>query len=1074
MIQNHGQGCHALPEASRLCWSLPPGRLPKPGSPHAARGQAATNSSSSFKLLQRPPPRGLREKHVVHAASPDSVDISEEVTAKFLEALEFDDPESLVIPNSRKAYNDQLHECAISRPAQVEKAEMLLERMQQSVESRIRPNTVTYNLVLQSYAEAEPPRTEAAATLLARMEEAGASVDAEASEEPGVHPNVLTYTTVMKAYANMAPPKAEEAAAILRRMEASGISADVVAYTTVVNAYASCLPARDAQAEALVKEMEQLDDEDAQPNTVTYNSLITALVHARPPRLQDAKEVLERMRQSPSREQRPNTSTLSILINALANADPPQGAEAEALLREMEESDDPDMQPDIIAYNSMMHVYSVTGDPVSGKRLLKTMEAVGKPSIMPSLFTCNMLISAYANADPPQPENAQYVMRRMERSRDAELLPDTVSYSALIAAYIKCSPPRTQEAEDILVFMEDSGDPFVMPNTVTYNNLLATYANTRPIKLKKALQMLDDMHKRPESKPDTLSYNNILNAYANCRPLQLREMEKIVDLMLESSDPYVKASHGPQMLSRQAAALRCSLGKPRPSDALSARPLSVQTALAGHSFALGFHDSMLRHCGLQALMWRIHPFHFMDAHPRGGVDSRTFYWLAMAYVRKSAAAGLEVVRRMKAAGVAPNIQIYNVIISAVVQQRHVDTEMVRSILREAEDEGLTPDTVTYNTMMNAYASYPAQIDEAYELLEQMESRGAEEPGRPDLITYSTLLSAHANSRVPDVERAEALLQRMEGSEDVSLRPNTVAYNTMMKLYAGEGVAGRGGAAAAEELLVRMQASSRQNAQPTTVSFNTLISAYANALPAEVDACEKVLSDMEKLEQPEMTPDHISYSSVINAHGKASTVDPNRARGILDRMLNRGCKADVVLYSSLMVVCARADDEFLEDAVTIAQWAFDQVEKCNSHCYVQLIKVFGRCGQHDQVMRLLKKARAEHVVNRFVYNAAMQSSGTAANVLAIYEHMQKDAVAGDTLTTILVNQATQGGDPRPPSGRAKQTGSRGITLRKDRGDAERIVTSADDASGNRQPQRRERPIIRKSRPVIIKRSDKNAS
>eukprot|EP00854_Cymbomonas_tetramitiformis_P004272 gene4272-5259_t len=339
--------------------------------------------------------------------------------------------------------------------------------------------------------------------------------------------------------------------------------------------------------------------------------------------------------------------------------------------------------------------------------------------------------------------------------------------------------------------------------------------------------------------------------------------------------------------------------------------------------------------------------------------------------------------------------------------------------------------------------------EAYELLEQMESRGAEEPGRPDLITYSTLLSAHANSRVPDVERAEALLQRMEGSEDVSLRPNTVAYNTMMKLYAGEGVAGRGGAAAAEELLVRMQASSRQNAQPTTVSFNTLISAYANALPAEVDACEKVLSDMEKLEQPEMTPDHISYSSVINAHGKASTVDPNRisnpapvcplegglpaayflfarwfpmfcarivkggARETLQGEVymgrgKAGCKADVVLYSSLMVVCARADDEFLEDAVTIAQWAFDQV--------------FGRCGQHDQVMRLLKKARAEHVVNRFVYNAAMQSSGTAANVLAIYEHMQvllragvwrlptlspddgvvtqKDAVAGDTLTTIL--------------------------------------------------------------------------
>ena len=236
---------------------------------------------------------------------------------------------------------------------------------------------------------------------------------------------------------------------------------------------------------------------------------------------------------------------------------------------------------------------------------------------------------------------------------------------------------------------------------------------------------------------------------------------------------------------------------------------------------------------------------------------------------------------------------------------------------------ITPDTVSYNSVMNAYAIAATRdgeaAKEAQQLLGRMEEMALNEAGgdgssrpvgivRPNAISFNTVILALANSGQPD--KAEELLSHMEDiclaiventdsnsnlangcaigdDAPISCMPNTITYNSCILAWAKAGDPHR-----AENLLKRMMELSLErnddDLKADCISVNTVLHAWAvSRQRGAAEHAESLLRHMETLYlsgNEDVQPDKISYTSVIAAWASSKHSDAaNRALKLLQEM-----------------------------------------------------------------------------------------------------------------------------------------------------------------------------------------------
>lgn len=256
-----------------------------------------------------------------------------------------------------------------------------------------------------------------------------------------------------------------------------------------------------------------------------------------------------------------------------------------------------------------------------------------------------------------------------------------------------------------------------------------------------------------------------------------------------------------------------------------------------------------------------------------------------------------------------------------------NAEKAEELLNELEelyenstDETLAPNTIIYNSVLNAWSTVRGGIGRAEAILDRMEElHGAgNDDVSPDAFTFSSLIKAWtaaassgrggrkaAGSGGGDTdddtdllgrsaaERAQQLLDRMEqlyrnGDDDV--KPNKVVYNSVIHAWARSGEAGS--AQRAENLLARMQQQAKvgdgdDDVMPDVVTFNSVIDAWARA--DEYGSAEKAENMLNSMERQYITgdesvkPDIKSINSCINAWSRTGGPGAGlRAEQLLDR------------------------------------------------------------------------------------------------------------------------------------------------------------------------------------------------
>ena len=325
---------------------------------------------------------------------------------------------------------------ARSVPSRPEEAERMLGSMQQA---KLKAHCATFTLVAVAYASAEPARPEDAERLLGLM------------KSSGVKPDGAMHGAVIRAFSSAQPPRPQEAR---RALDKAGKVAAAASYVDVATAFANAQPAaQPEESEGVLRDMRKAKDmprdDPAYGEALgqAHCVVVAAYISAQPPRLEDAERVMAAMRAAcASGEAAAGLSmatadvqaTVTMLIEALASAKPSRAVDAERVLLRMTEAGVSvgdtyvHCPPSMCSYQDR-HIYVMLSASSSRGTVIRTSV------YQHSRRRYTLVVQAYAQAQPPLPEEAERVLVGMAKAGvGAEL----AAYDACVDAYIQSLPTR--------------------------------------------------------------------------------------------------------------------------------------------------------------------------------------------------------------------------------------------------------------------------------------------------------------------------------------------------------------------------------------------------------------------------------------------------------------------------------------------------------------------------------------------------------------------------------------------------------------------------------------------------------
>jgi hypothetical protein len=231
---------------------------------------------------------------------------------------------------------------------------------------------------------------------------------------------------------------------------------------------------------------------------------------------------------------------------------------------------------------------------------------------------------------------------------------------------------------------------------------------------------------------------------------------------------------------------------------------------------------------------------------------------------------------------------------------------------------VAPNTYTFNTVLDSFANNSPKdqnaAKDAAKLLAVMEQisrmRGSTTHNadnnknhnhsvQPDTITYNTVLKAYAKSKARNAAtKAELLLEKMrheyEVNGNVLVKPNDVSFNSVIAAYAHHSRSlDITSVQSSQKILLQMIDLSKNNnnenkythLQPSVVSFTTVMDAWAKSkVPQKANNTWLMLKHLKELYRstgnPALRPNIISYNTLLNACAFSADFDTEERKKAL--------------------------------------------------------------------------------------------------------------------------------------------------------------------------------------------------
>lgn len=256
----------------------------------------------------------------------------------------------------------------------------------------------------------------------------------------------------------------------------------------------------------------------------------------------------------------------------------------------------------------------------------------------------------------------------------------------------------------------------------------------------------------------------------------------------------------------------------------------------------------------------------------------------------------------------PDVYTYSILIKSCLQVFAFDK--VRMLLSDMVSQGIKPNTVTYNTLIDAYGKAGKFAEMESALAEMLSIRHCQ----PDVWTMNSTLRAFGNSG--QIEMMEKCYEKFQGA---GIEPNIRTFNILLDSYGKAGnyekmsavmeymqkyhyswtivtynvvidAFGKAGDIKQMEFLFRLMQSER--VKPNCVTFCSLVRAYGRAGKAE-----KIGSVLRVIENTDVTLDTVFFNCLVDAYGRMERFA--EMKEVLQMMKNKGFKPDLVTYRTMI-------------------------------------------------------------------------------------------------------------------------------------------------------------------------------
>lgn len=358
----------------------------------------------------------------------------------------------------------------------------------------------------------------------------------------------------------------------------------------------------------------------------------------------------------------------------------------------------------------------------------------------------------------------------------------------------------------------------------------------------------------------------------------------------------------------------------------------------------------------------------------------------------------------------PNVASYNIVIDVWTKRAGHESLSSRSNrskeraleaarrahgwFEQMKNSGITPNTVTYNTVITAYsrAGFPRESEK---LLQEMittyqnnqdgrishsppiSTTSNETPGvdssdkvtsmmttKPDVQSFTSVLAGWARvGTLEAAERSDELLRVMNLPE-VNIQPNVETYGSCIHCWARVAGGKKVSRDLHEHAVKRAEAlyfemSEERKISPDVYAYTGLLNVYGRSgrsrkAHAFLEAC---LQEYDRTRDPRMKPTVVTFTAILNAWSKASNAPEasEKAHELLHRMKEEyGIEPNAFSYSSVLDAYGRSNHP---EAATKALRLFRDMQEIgglepNAYTCSNVLKAMARGGRVEEAEDLL--------------------------------------------------------------------------------------------------------------------------
>eukprot|EP00980_Cylindrotheca_fusiformis_P006992 scaffold1469_cov119-Cylindrotheca_fusiformis.AAC.36 len=468
-------------------------------------------------------------------------------------------------------------------------------------------------------------------------------------------------------------------------------------------------------------------------------------------------------------------------------------------------------------------------------------------------------------------------MMTFHSSGSAILKPDIHTFTMIIDGASNNGDVDVGESTLQWLLLQAAGDKNLRPNVITFSSLMNCWAKSKlPEAPEKVEALVEQMHELKTEEPDwEVAPNQVTYTTAIDCWAQRGRADRVEALLKEMYQEYSNGNND----------LRPNL-----------------PAFNGYLVALAKGGDVDKAQSVLEQMERLYESDQLDERPSVISYSTVLSSFANSDVNGAGERAEAILRRMIDQGIPPNTISYNSVINSYTKSRQMDrAENLLKEMHEASmhgDSELRPSVQTYTLVLSGWskAKSPVAGERGERILGMMKSlaNSGELDSAPDIVAYNAVLDCWCKSRSDDaVNRAWSLFESMsrEGVE-----PDAYSYNILIRTLTRAGKLKD-----ADKLF---QSMSDGMVEPDVTTYNTMLDAWSKSSFREAPG--RVVNLFSRIKSHErIRPDNFTYNILLNYYGKAG--NGQQAESLLDEMCHPGSrvKADTVSFNTVIAAWSRA-------------------------------------------------------------------------------------------------------------------------------------------------------------------------